>query len=66
MQINLQKKFEFTNEPRRVDHRVLGMSMSERREYELEMYSRLKDNQERVNLADGSAAFFIVDGPWIN
>lgn len=64
--MSLHKKFEFTNEVRKVDQRVLSMSMKERRDYELEMYTRLKDNKERVNLSDGSAIYFLVDGPWIS
>ena len=66
IKLDLIKKFDFANEQRKMNQRALLMSMEDRRKYELENYQNLKDNNEKINQLDGSAMYYVVDGPWVN
>jgi len=42
------------------------MNIEDRRKFELENYQKLKDENDKINQVDGSAMYYVVDGPWVN
>lgn len=58
---NVTYKFDFPNEPRKMNSRLITMIEAERRVYELDKYNQLKSNKSGVSQADGSVIFYVVD-----
>ena len=63
---NVVFKFEFPNEPRKMNARLVTMTEEERRQQEIEKYNQLRVNKSGVPQTDGSVTFYVIDSQWIN
>lgn len=63
---SIDMRYEFPTEMRKLNSRVMNMSESDRRKFELDRYTILKDSTEGNKQQDGSVIFYVINSSWIH